>query len=246
MTAVWATFVREIRAYFLSPLAYLVLFFFLLVNGILFALVVSHLNNPTQPAGQPLDIFFAGLFFWIFLIFLTPVLTMRLLAEERSTGSIEVLMTAPVTETQVVLGKYLGALVFYVFLWLPTVLYCVLVHVHAPLDWSTVAAGYLGIFGIGALMLALGVFASSLTDNPLIAAVLAFALNIPLVFGPLLLEGLVNAPWLQDALAYVNLYDHQLDFSRGILDTRRAVYYLSSVVFFLFLSARALEGNKWR
>lgn len=246
MTAVWATLVRELRAYFLSPLAYVVLFFFLLVNGFVFTLVLSLLNDPMQPAGQPLDIFFTSLFLWIFLLFMTPALTMRLLAEERSSGSIEVLMTAPVTEGQVVVGKYLGALLFYAFLWVPTVVYAVLVHVHTPIDWSTVAAGYLGILGIGALMLALGVFASSLTDNPLIAAILAFALNIPLVFGPLLLGDLVSASWLQDALAYVNLYEHQVDFSQGIVDTRRCVYYLSTIVFFLFLSARTLEGNKWR
>ena len=170
----------------------------------------------------------------------------RLLAEERKSGSIEVLMTAPVTEGQVVLGKYLGVLVFYLFLWLPTVLYTLILSAYAEVDWGPIAAGYLGVVGIGALLLAAGLFASAVVADQLVAAILAFALMVPLVFGGLLLELLVDAPWLQDVLAYVNVIQHQQDFAQGIVDTRRLVYYLSATVFFLFLASRSLEGNKWR
>src|SRR5262249_33446613 len=109
--AVWAIFGRELRAYFFSPLAYVVLFFFLFINGILFSVIIGNLNDPRTPGGPPLAIFLGGNFvFWIILPFFWPILTMRLLSEELKTGSIEVLMTAPITEGQIVAGKYLAAL----------------------------------------------------------------------------------------------------------------------------------------
>jgi ABC-2 type transport system permease protein len=244
MRAVLATFSRELRAYFLSPLAYVVLFFFLVVNGFIFVIIVDYLNDPRAPAGQPLDYFFTA-FWWLILLAVIPALTMRLLAEERGTGSIEVLMTAPVTENQVVVGKYLGALVFYIFLWSPTVLYGVILASYAEVDWGPVAAGYLGLVLIGALFLSIGLFASSLTRNQLIAAIITFALLLLLVLGVALLGNLVDTPWLSDTLAYLNTLDHQEELSHGIVDTRRLVLYVSGTVFFLFLTARTLENNKW-
>jgi len=244
MKAVLATFNRELRAYFLSPLAYVVLFFFLVVNGFVFAIIVDYLNDPRAPAGQPLDYFFTA-FWWLILLAAVPALTMRLLAEERNSGSIEVLMTAPITENQVVLGKYLGCLTFYVFLWLPTVLYGVVLETYTEVDWGPVAAGYLGLFLIGALFLAIGLFASALTRNQLIAAIITFALLLLLILGVALVQNLIDTPWLQNTLAYMNALDHQEEFSRGIVDSRRLVFYLSGTVFFLFLTARVLENNKW-
>jgi len=244
MRAVLATFTRELRAYFLSPLAYVVLFFFLVVNGFIFTIIVDYLNDPRAPAGQPLEYFFTA-FWWIVLLFMIPALTMRLLAEERNSGSIEVLMTAPVTEDQVVVGKYLGALAFYVFLWLPTVLYGVILEAYAEVDWGPVAAGYLGFVLIGAFFLAIGLLASALTRNQLIAAIITFAVLLLLTLGVTLLEGLIDASWAKSTLSYLNVISHQDDFARGIVDTRRLVYYLSGTVFFLFLTARTLENNKW-
>lgn len=246
MSAVLATLSRELRAYFFSPLAYVVLFLFLVVNGGVFALIVSYLSNPMAPAGRPLDLFFGGSFlFWMVQIFLTPVLTMRLLAEERRSGSIEVLMTAPVTEGQVVAGKYLAALGFYCFLWLPTAIYALWISRSSEIDWGTVGAGYLGIFLLGALFLAIGLFGSSLSKNQIVAAILAFALTVA-VFFLSFLSGLVNAPAVKEVLAYVSVVEHMDDFARGIVDTRRLVFYLTTTLFFLFLAARALEDKKWR
>lgn len=245
MRAILATFARELRAYFLSPLAYVVLFFFLLVNGFIFTVIVSYLNDPRAVAAKPLDYFFTS-FWWMILLVVVPVLTMRLLAEERQSGSIEVLMTAPVSEEQVVIGKYLGSLAFYAFLWLPTVAYAVILGAYTEVDWGPVASGYLGFLLIGALMLAVGIFASSLTPNQLVAAIIAFAILLLLVLGTALLGGLVEDPVAQDILEYVDLMSHQEDFAKGIVDTRHLVYYLSGAVFFLFLTSRTLENNKWR
>ena len=246
MRAVWATFLRELRAYFFSPLAYVVLFFFLLVHGFIFAMIVSFLNDPRSPGGPPLGLFFGGtLFFWLILLFVGPVLTMRLLSEELKSGSIEVLMTAPVTEGQVVAGKYLAALTFYLFLWLPTLAYAGIIAYFEKVDWGPVAAGYLGVLGIGALFLAVGTFASALSKNQLVAAIVTFALLI-LFFSFGLLENLVNDETAKQAFGYLNLWDQMDDFAKGIIDTRRLVYYASASVFFLFLTARALEDRKWR
>ncbi|HVR98831.1 MAG TPA: ABC-2 transporter permease [Thermoanaerobaculia bacterium] len=246
MKPVWATFTRELRAYFFSPLAYVVLFFFLVVNGFVFAMIISFLNDPRSPAGRPLDLFFGGtLFFWLLLLFFTPVLTMRLLSEELRSGSIEVLMTAPVTEGQVVAGKYLAALAFYLFLWLPTLAYAGVVAHYSEVDWGPILAGYLGVLGIGALFLAVGLFASAMTRSQLVAAIITFAMLIFLFsFG--LLENLVNSEPIREAFGYLNLWNHMDDFAKGIVDTRRLVYYLSGTLFFLFLTSRALEDRKWR
>ena len=168
---------------------------------------------------------------------------MRLLSEERRTGTLEMLLTAPVTEAQVVLGKYLGALLFYVFLWLPTLVYVALLAKSLPLDWGPIGAAYLGILGIGALFLAIGVFASAVTRNQMVAAVFSFALTF-LCFLPAFLEILVNDPKVRDAVGYLNLYQHMDDFSKGIVDTRRLVYYVSVTAFFLFLASRAVDAGK--
>lgn len=245
MSALWATFQRELRAYFVSPLAYVVLFFFLTINGIVFSLIVSHLADPRAPAGRPFDFFFNGFPFWVLLLFVVPVITMRLIAEERRSGSIEVLMTAPVSEGQVVAGKYLAALVFYAFLWAPTVLYAVLVERWSDVDWGILGAGYLGVLLIGGFFLAVGVLASTLARNQIVAAVVAFAVILALFFVAFL-TGLVDDPGLQEVLAYISVLDHMGELSRGIVDTRRLVYYASGIVLFLFAASRALEDRKWR
>jgi len=245
MSGVLATFDRELRAYFLSPLAYVLLAFFLLLNGAAFATIVSYMTNPNAPPGRPFDFFFGGFLFWIVLLFVVPVITMRLIAEERRSGSIEVLMTAPVSELQVVVGKYLAALAFYAFLWAPTLLYAVLIDRWSDVDWGILAAGYLGTLLIGALFLAIGTFASATAKSQIVAAMIAFALML-LVFFVAFLPGLVRSDAVKEVLSYVSVLDHMDDFSRGIVDSRRLVFYVSSILFFLYASAKALEDRKWR
>jgi len=246
MKGALATLSRELRAYFFSPLAYAILTLFLLVNGFIFWVIVSFLSDPRARIGAPLELFFGQtVYFWLVLLCIVPVLTMRLLAEERKSGTIEVLMTAPVTETQVVLGKYFAALLFYLCLWLPTLVYVAIIARHADVDPGPVAAGYLGVLGVGALFLAVGVFASSVARNQIVAAVLTFALLV-LLFSFGLLANLVTGEVLKRAFAYLDLWQHMDDFAKGLVDTRRVVYYLSGSAFFLFLATRALAANKWR
>ncbi|MDX1630525.1 MAG: ABC transporter permease [Thermoanaerobaculia bacterium] len=246
MRGMLATMDRELRAYFFSPLGWVVATGFLFFQGLSFQTIVDFLTDPRAPGMTPLDFFFGGtLFYWLTLLFVAPVLTMRLLSEERSQGTLEMLLTAPVTETQVVLGKFFGALAFYVFLWVPTLVYALLLERHLDLDWGPIGSAYLGTLGIGALFLSVGIFVSGLTRSQIVAAIGSFALLF-LLFLPAFLEFLVNDPLLQSIVDYTNLYSHMDEFSKGIVDSRRLIYYLSGTVFFLFLTSRALEAGKGR
>lgn len=247
MTKILAIVRRELIAYFSSPLAYIVLTAFLLMQGYIFSIIVSFLNNPTTQAMTPLRLFFGGtVFFWLFLLFTVPVITMRLLAEERRSGTIEVLLTSPVTEGQVIAGKFLAALLFYVVLWLPTVIYVALLKQHSSIDLRPVAAGYVGVLLVGFLFLAVGTFTSTLTNNQLIAAILAFAALVALFSIGLIEQLLVSSSWIRDALGYMNLWTHMDDYAKGIIDTRHVVYELSVGLLFLFLATKSLEVKKWR
>ena len=247
MRKTWAIIRRELVAYFSSPLAYIVMTAFLFMQGYIFYLIVSFLNNPQTPAMTPLRLFFGGtIFFWLFLLFVVPVITMRLIAEERRSGTIEVLLTSPVTEMQVVVGKFAAAMAFYAALWLPTVIYVLILRRHSEIDLGPVAAGYLGVFLLGFLFLAVGIFASTLTTNQLIAAIIAFAATVVLFSIGLVEQLMTSSSFLKAALAQMNLWTQMDDFAKGIVDTRHVIYQLSAGMLFIFLAAKSLEVKKWR
>jgi len=240
---------RELRSYFYSPLAWVVLTLFLLVQGYSFYLYVELVNRPDAPHGAVMQQFFGGTFlYWLFVIFVSAAITMRLVAEERRSGTIEGLLTSPVSEGEVVLSKYLAAVLFYAFLWLPTLTYVGVIAGLAgggPVSWGPVLSGYLGTLALGAALLAVGLLASVLTRSQIVAAVLSFtALSLLLLLGAL--ELFVSNSTLRAVIAHVNLFEHMEELARGIVDSRRLVFYLSVVVFCLVAAARALEAKKWR
>jgi len=246
VSATLAVLRRELRSYFFSPLAYILLTFFLAIQGYSFSVIVAYLSDPRVPAGQPLELFFGQtIFTWLVLLFAGTFLPMRLISEELRSGTVETLLTAPVTETQVVLGKYLAALVFYLFLWAPTLVYVAIIRVYTPVDWGPIAASYLAIVGIGALFLSVGTFASATSKNQIVAAIVTFSALLVL-FSIGLLEGMVRGETAKAVFDHLNLWTHMDDFAKGIVDTRRLVYYLSGTAFFLFLTSRALAARKWR
>lgn len=242
MRKLFAIVGREWRAYFLSPLAYVILTAYMFLNGLIFAKIVSFLSTPGGPRERFLPILFTNTFFWIFLLFIVPILTMRLLAEERRSGTLEVLLTSPVSETQVVLGKFLGALGFFLVLWLPSLVFILYIGAKTEVDLGAVAAGYLGIALLGAYFLAIGTFASAVTKNQILAAILAFAMLIPIFSVGLFESG--SDPARQNLIGYLNIWEHMDEFARGVVDTRRLVYYLSGTVLFLLLAATVLSSKK--
>jgi ABC-2 type transport system permease protein len=171
---------------------------------------------------------------------------MGLIAEERRSGTIELLLTAPVTEGQVVAGKFLAAYAFYLLLWLPTLLYPLLLSRFASLDPWPIAAGYLYLLLIGAPNVALGLWCSVLSRSQIAAAILSFALMFLLFILPVFFETQIRAEWLRAAVSYANLWNPAGDFGKGIVDSRLPVYCVSTTLFLLFASSRALEARKAR
>jgi ABC-2 type transport system permease protein len=238
---------REIATYFLSPVAYVVTVVWLVWCGLQFYLLAGvFASAPNLSASaNPLSAFFGGsVLFFIPLLVFAPVLTMRLLAEERHTGTLESLLTAPVTSAHVVIGKYLAALVYWVGLWLPTLMYVWITRQFGRIDLGAVLASYLGVLGIGLYYMAIGLAMSALAKNQIVAALLTFMLLSGL-FAVGLLSFVDTFADYRDAIDYISLWGHMQSFSKGIVDTRFVVFDISLAGLFLYLAWRALEGRSW-
>jgi len=240
---VGAIFRREWAAYFRGAAGWVVLALFLALQGLVFWMFVQFLGRPDAPPGGVMEFFFGGtILYWIALALLATVVPMRLLAEEVRAGTIEPLLTAPVSAGEVVLGKWLAALAFYLAAWAPTLLYLVyLRHVGAALDPGSIAAGYLGTALLGAAVLAVGLLASAVTRNQLVAAALSFvAIFVALLIGAL--EAEVRAPGLASALHRVSLFRMMEDFGHGIVDSRPVVL-LATVTVLALAATVAMVGR---
>lgn len=239
---------REFNAYFASVLGYVVLVFFLLVMGVTFGVIVNFLTSrgPTQMTAM--KIMFS--MFWLPSLVIVPMITMRLVAEEKRSGTIEMLMTAPVTDFEVVFSKYLGAVALYTLMWALTGLY-VLILRHfsggtASLDLGPIASGYVGVLIIGQFLIAVGVLASSMTKNQVAAGLMSFAVIFLFIIVLNWMNYLFQGGPAGTLLRYVSAFEQIQDFSRGILDLRPVVLYVSGTVFALFLATRVVESRKWR
>jgi ABC-2 type transport system permease protein len=242
VSKLFAIVAREWRAYFLSPLAYVILTAYMFLNGLIFWRIVVFLSSPGAPRERFLSLMFTNTYFWIFTLFIVPIITMRLIAEERKTGTLELLLTSPVSETTVVVGKFLGALGFFLVVWIPSLVFILYLRTQTAVDLGSVASGFVGIILIGAYFIAIGIFASTLAKNQIVAAILTFAMLIP-IFSVGLFQSGVD-PSRQNVVDYLNMWDHMDEFSRGVMDTRRLVYYLSGMALFLFLSSVVLSSKK--
>jgi ABC-2 type transport system permease protein len=241
---------REIRAFFLSPVAWVVLFFFLLLTGFNFYAGVAALNRGPSEV-TVVEAFFNTVFFWFGFILIFPLITMRLFAEEYKMGTIEPLMTAPVRDSHVVLAKYCGALFFYVVLWLPSLLYFVVFTWVTRLQAAGAAGPFLGAYAmlllIGMFYLSVGCLASALTRNQIIAAIMSFSVITLLFFLGLLTFFILNVtPALREMTGYISALEHMGEASRGIFDTRPVVFYLSLTFFVLFLTFHVFQSRRWR
>ena len=227
---------REINAAFLSLLAWIVLTIFLIFSGFFFWLFASRTHEASLEGT-------VGIISFFFLV-ATPLLTMRLLSEEYRSGTIETLMTAPVTEFQVILGKFIGALAFYGFMLAPTLAYAVILSVLGKPDFGVIFSSYLGLVAMGCEFIALGLFCSTLTHNQIVAAVLALvALLVLWVIGAV---GDYLPAALRTSVEYLGTMQHLRAFSTGRIAFRDLFYFFSMTGFWLFLSVRVLESKRWR
>ncbi len=237
---------REFSAYYYSPIAYVVIAVFLFIQGYTFFGLIMELNNAhgTVTTDAVMEFFFGGtLFFWFCLLLITPLITMRMFSEELKSGTLEILLTAPVTDTEVVLSKFLGAFLFYIILWIPTISFVWILIYYINPGLGPVWSGYLGTLLLGSVLLSIGTFASSLTQNQIIAAIFSF-LIILIFFSIGLLNNFIPDQPIRDVISYLSFLDHHIDFSRGIVDTRHIIYYLCFTSIMLFFTVKVLESRK--
>jgi ABC-2 type transport system permease protein len=256
---------RELKRYFRSPSSFLILAMFLFYQGLVFYLLVRVLNRPDAPHSPPMRWFFGGvIWFYPVFVFLVAMLTQGLLADEQRSRSIETLMTAPVRESEVVLGKFLGAMGFFVFMWLWTLLYVWLLSSMSKgqgINAWPIVSGYLGTLLIGMLGISFGIFCSSLTRDTMFAG-MATVIGLLMIFilklmsmwdifsvpgdQPGKLLGIISPDTLKAVVEYVMIIDYMDDFSKGIVDTRYVIFLVSGTALFLFSAVRILQQRKWR
>jgi ABC-2 type transport system permease protein len=251
---VWPIFKKEMLLYFTSPVAYVVFTIFLLIVGYFFYSIFAFFSmasmqaamnpafardlNVTDGVMRPL---FSNVS--VILLLLMPIVTMRLFAEERKSGTIELLLTYPVRDGAVLVGKYLAAFALYGVMLAATLLYPAIVLYFARLEWGPLLTGYLGLVLLGGTFLAVGLLCSSLTENQIVAAISTF--------GVLLLLWVIN--WSADyaggltgkILSHLSIIEHFESFSRGVLDSRDVIYYVNFMILALFLTLRSLEARRW-
>jgi ABC-2 type transport system permease protein len=231
---------RELGSYFYSPIAYVAMTLFLIATGLAF-------GRDFRP-GQVVAM--RSLLEWMvfFMVGIIPILTMGLLAQEWSSGTIETLMTAPVGETEVVLGKFLGSLGFFLVLLCPTVLYAALMAIYSTpgFDFGPVVCGYLGMVLVGALFIAIGLFCSSLTRLQMVAAVVAASVLTLITVVPwVVTQRATLSPFWRGFMDQL-VFRRYADFSKGMLDTGHVVFFLAMTGVFLFLTVKVLESRRWR
>lgn len=229
---------RELASYFHSPIAYVAMTAFLLAAGIVFM-------GDFQP-GQPAAMRAIFDFMVAFLIAVVPLLSMGLLAQEWATGTIETMMTAPVEETDLVVGKFLGAFGFFLVLLAPTLIYVLMLIIYGPPDYGPIVSGYLGIIMVGAFYLAIGLFCSSLTRSQVVAAVLAVGILALITIVPWAAARSITLGGFWRTVTDWGVMNRYNDFSKGVIDLGNSVFFLAGTAVFLFVTIKVMESRRWR
>lgn len=229
---------RELSSYFVSPIAYVAMAIFLVVCGIAFW--------PDFQPGQPSEMrhLFDNMV-WV-LVAIVPLLSMGLLSQEWAGGTIETLMTAPIGETDVVFGKFLGSLAFFGVLLAPTLLYVVLLRIYGRPDYGPIFAGYVGIVLVGALFIAVGLFFSSLTKSQVVAAAAAAGVLYAVTRVPYEIAASATLSPFWRRVADQMVFRRYADFSKGVIDTGNIIFFLAATGVFLFLTVKVLESRRWK
>jgi ABC-2 type transport system permease protein len=251
MRVFWILLTKELRSFFLSPVAYVVLGLFMILNGFTFFQGLSALRETPSEYHLAQWVFFPRYFFFYFF-FVFPLITMRLFAEEQKLGTLESLLTAPVRTSQVLLAKYSAAVVFYLIMWLPNLIYFAIVKWvtsnQVVIPQGAVLGSYVILLVLGLFHIAIGCLASALTRNQIIAAIICFTLTLlHFLLGQFLLYH--QSEMSQEALPLVHYIttERHMDFAtKGVLDSRPVVYYASLAVLLLTLTHQVLEHRRWK
>jgi ABC-2 type transport system permease protein len=244
---------KELRSYFASPIAYIIIGLFALLFGWFFYMYLTFFVRQSEQmmgmGGGNMNInqqMIRGVLqnSAVIILFVMPMITMRTYSEEKRSGTIELLLTAPVTDFQIIVGKFLGAMGLYAAMLLVTLLYMAILFWYGNPEWRPVAAGYLGLLLMGGCFIAVGLLISSLTKNQIVAGILTFA--VFLMLWVINWIGEMSGPRTRDIVSYLSITEHFDDFARGVIDTKHLVYYLSFITFGLFLTAKSVDSERWR
>jgi gliding motility-associated transport system permease protein len=244
---------KELRSYFASPIAYIIIGFFALVFGWFYIVSLTFFMQASMQMGMPgqgqvniNNMAIRPLFqnVAVVALFVLPLITMRTYAEEKRTGTIELLLTSPLTDFQIIMGKFLGAVALYALMLAVTAIHMALLFIYGNPEWKPIASGYLGLLLMGASFISIGLLISSLTKNQIVAGMVTFA--------ALLLLWTVS--WMSDSagpvtrtvLEALSITSHFDDFSKGVIALTHLVYYLSFITFGLFLTAKSVDSERWR
>ena len=255
MSNILAITQKELKGYFASPIAYVVIGFYALIYGFFFYSLVLYFDRQSMQmlglgAGSPPVnvnenmIRPAFLNAMVVFLFVLPMITMRTYAEEKRSGTIELLLTSPLTDFQIIMGKFLGAMALYVAMLAVTLIHIGLLFMASKPEWIPILTTYLGLILMGGCFIAVGLLISSLTKNQIVAVMVTFTVFLMLW----VINWIASfvGPTAQTVLNYLSITDHLDDFTRGIIDTKHVVYYVSFIAFGLFLTARAVDTERWK
>ncbi|MFH2108021.1 MAG: ABC transporter permease subunit [Chrysiogenia bacterium] len=255
MKNIWTITKKELKSFLYSPIAYILTSFFLLVSGFFFYNILAWANDQTMRMMQSgygmnrininqmlFEPFFNNM--TIILMFLLPMLTMRLFADEKKMRTEELLLTSPLRLSAIIIGKYLAALIIYAIILLLTATYAIFVFVYGNPELAPLLTAYLGLFLLGAVFIAIGLFASALTENQVIAAVISFS-SIILIWVISWVGESGPGAW-RGILTYLSFFSHFKNMVSGVIDTQDIVYYLTFIFLGLYLTRSVFEFRKWR
>jgi ABC-2 type transport system permease protein len=259
MRNIWAIYKKEMRSYFVSPIAYIVLAFFTAIAGYFFyGLLVQFLEfsmrsmlqaqyykmappkvNVNEMVVRPLFLNMS-----IIVLFILPAITMRLFSEEKKSGTIELILTSPITQLQTILGKFLSGLSLYACMILLTIPFIVILFIYGDPELGPVLTGYLGVFLFGGSFVAIGLLISSLTENQIVSAIATF--GVLLILWVIDWMAAYTGPALSSLFTYISVIDHLENFAKGVIDSQDVIFYLSVMGFGLFLTYSSMESLRWR
>jgi ABC-2 type transport system permease protein len=248
---------KELKSYFASPIAYIVIGFFVLLYGYFYALTLQYFVRESMqmsqmgPGGAPSMNINERMIrpvlsnVTVVLLFVMPMITMRTYSEEKRSGTIELLLTSPLSDFQIIMGKFLGALGLYAVMLAVTLIHMAILFVYGSPELGPLVTAYLGLLLLGGCFLSLGLFISSLTKNQIVAGMMTFA--VFLMFWIISwIASVGSGGMLSDVAAYLSIIDHFDDFAKGVLDTTHLIYYLSFITFSLYLTAKSVDTERWR
>ena len=245
---------KELKAYFASPIAYVVIGLFALMFGFFYYTLLGIFieqgmrmmglqGGPTQNVNEQMirPLFLNAS---VLLLFVLPMITMRTYSEEKRSGTIELLLTSPLTDVDIIMGKFLGAMALYAAMLAVTLVHVGVLFAFGTPEWIPIATGYLGLLLMGGCFISVGLLISSFTRNQIVAVMATFA--VFLLLWVINWAGPLTGPTTQAVLEYLSITSHLDDFTRGIIDTKHVVYYVSFILFGLFLTARSVDTERWR